>query len=58
MKQYEITYCEAFVDREGLITGTDKRIFWCHATSKLKALMTLVNMMPVHEVISVKRVKG
>jgi phosphoserine phosphatase len=57
MNRYEITYRESYVGAEGWIVGGEVETFRCHADSKVKALMRLVNLEGVHHVISVKRVK-
>ncbi len=57
MKEYLITYRESYVGAEGWMKGGLVRHFRCHAESKVKALMRLVNLEGVHHVISVERVK-
>lgn len=57
MKEYEITYRSSYVGCEGWICGGDVHTFRCHAKSKSKALMRLVNLEGVHQVFKIRRVK-
>ncbi len=57
MKEYAITYRENYVSAEGWIRGGEVRTYYCHAESKVKALMRIVNLQGVHHVTSVKRIK-
>lgn len=58
MKEYEITYRSSYVGFEGWVCVGHECTFRCHAKSKSKALIMLINQVPVYRILKIERVKS